>query len=118
MHHVWGISHKVSRRLPVEAHHNELTNWENWNKSEDNASVWKQEQICNQFHAKKIKTIYDTVILNTANVCMDHLCPEMTLIRCTLNLTSNTKCPFKSKPFLLISNNKVRVKVCVIFVFG
>ena len=33
-------------------------------------------------------------------------------------LTSNTKCPFKSKHFLHISNNKVRVKVSVIFSFG
>ena len=30
-------------------------------------------------------------------------------------LTSNTKCPFKSKPLLLVSNNKVRVKVSVSF---
>ena len=28
------------------------------------------------------------------------------------------KCPFKSKPLLSISNNKVRVKVSVIFVLG
>ena len=27
------------------------------------------------------------------------LCPEMTLIRCAPNLTSYTKCPFKSKHF-------------------
>ena len=30
-------------------------------------------------------------------------------------LTSNTKCPFKSKPLLPISDNTVRVKVNVIF---
>ena len=30
-------------------------------------------------------------------------------------LTSSTKCPFNSKPLLPISNNKVRIKVSVIF---
>ena len=30
-------------------------------------------------------------------------------------LTSRTKCPFNSKPLLPISNNKVRIKVSVIF---
>ena len=33
-------------------------------------------------------------------------------------LTSNTKSPFKSKPLLPISNNRVRVKVSVIFILG
>ena len=33
-------------------------------------------------------------------------------------LTSNTKCPFKSKQLLPIFNNKVRIKVSVIFSFG
>ena len=47
-----------------------------------------------------------------------HLCPALTLIRCTRILTSNTKCPFKSKPLLPISNNKVRVRVRVIFILG
>ena len=46
------------------------------------------------------------------------LCPGLTLIRCTPNLTSNKKCPFKSKHLLPIFNNKVRVKVSVIFSFG
>ena len=46
------------------------------------------------------------------------LCPGLTLIRCTPNLTSNKKCPFKSKHLLLIFNNKVRVKVALFLALG
>ena len=47
-----------------------------------------------------------------------HLCPGLTLIRCTPNFDIQHKVSLKSKHLLPIFNNKVRVKVSVIFSFG